>query len=179
MPNSACIWRIPLFYSSEPSLLTPNKIFISDALQFKSAFEGRDFMLNKFHYVWKVFGNKAQSANCNIPQNFNYSNQIIHSLIISADSTQTAGCSCSSLLSPVRLHGNVFDDSVLQPLLAFVRHLTGALAGNGRLGEREPSFLITHCYSQSRALSAEAPFGPLPPVPGLLWVNSLINNQAN
>lgn len=45
--------------------------------------------------------------------------------------------------------------------------------------ESQPSLLITHCSSRSRALSAEAPFGPLPPVPGLLWVNSLINNQAN
>lgn len=127
----------------------------------------------------KSFWNGAQSANCDIPPNFNYSNQIIHILIISADFTQTAGCSCSSLLFPVQLHGNVFDDSLLQPLLALVRHLMCTLAGKGWLGEREPSFLITHCYSQSRALSGEAPFGPLPPVPGLLWVNSLINNQAN
>lgn len=52
--------KIKLFYLLKLSLLTQYKIFVSDVLQFKSAFEGRGFMLNKFHYVWKLSETKLK-----------------------------------------------------------------------------------------------------------------------
>lgn len=139
----------------------------------------RKCAFNKFKKMWKVSETKLKVLIAISPQILiTQIKSSISSLFLQISHRQlaAAACHCCFLFSSTETSlTTVFCNLCF----ALVRHLMHALAVKGWLGEREPSFLITHCYSQSRALSAEAPFGPLPPVPGLLWVNSLINNQAN